>query len=330
MNVCILLGFVLFILPAFLTRDLEMLRMILALPLLMAVCAMGAQKLLYCFHPPAQKILWIALLTLLAVLDFYHLEGPYQRLWRLNWVTSLHYTKSLERWQAFQILSSMKRKSGPGIVLTEFDPTPFDQTLTTALYPFNAARNPAFSPFQAQWAGLLTNINYSPFLAKRFPDSKWFSLAPGQDSSDGTLVLGIIPMDSVNQEILIHWLEIERALRSETSQWLQLPLGQTNAELTQSLYQIRLLANKDPFLESCLGERIFYCEMTGSNSNGVLMALHRALTLGYPAANLYNDLGVYWFTAGDPAKAREAFNAALRCPINHTSAWANLQKIPRP
>src|SRR5208283_5117491 len=101
------------------------------------------------------------------------------------------------------------------------DQAPFDQTLTTAVYPFNAARNPALSPIQARWAGLLTNINYAPFLAKRFAQSKWFPLPPDHDPSHANLVLGIIPVDSANQDVLMHWLAVEQALQPETFEWLQ-------------------------------------------------------------------------------------------------------------
>jgi 4-amino-4-deoxy-L-arabinose transferase-like glycosyltransferase len=330
MNASLLLGFALFMIPAFLTWQFEALRIVLVLPLLVVVCAWGARQLLEGFSPAARKTLFGILLTLTAALDGYHLAGPYQQLWRSDWDYSNHATKSLDHWQAFQILSSMEKQSGPGLILTEFGPSPFDQTLTTALYPFNAARNPFLSPLQARWAGLLTNINYAPFLSKRFPHSKWFPLAPGQDLSRAALVLGIIPVEPANQGILIHWLEVERALRSETFQWLQLPMNQANPGLGRELSPILPMAAKDPFLESCVGERIFYNEMTVSDSKGVYQALHRALTLGYPAANLWNDLGVYYFTAGNPAKAREAFEAALHSPINHTSAWDNLQKVPRP
>jgi hypothetical protein len=329
-NFFLLLGFVLLTAPALLTRDFEMLRMTLVLPLVVTLSALGAMKLILGLPSPSSKIIWVVLLILMAGLDFYHLEGPYQARWHSVEITSNRPSKLLERWRAYQILSSMYKKSGPGLILMEFDRTPFDQTLTTALYPFNAARNPSLSPLQVQWAGLLTNINYAPFLAKRFPNSKWFPLPDNSDPSQSTLVLGILPMDPVNQKIVDHWLVVEQALRMETSQLLQLPINQTNPKLTQNLYSILPLADKDPFLESCIGEKIFYSEMTNSNSPGVLTALRRALTLGYPSANLYNDLGVYWFTAGNALNARKAFEAALHSPLHHTNAGVNLQMIPNP
>ncbi len=329
-NLGLLSGFAFFALPGLMTCQYEPFRLLLILPVLASITGLGIWKLFTESDKATSRLFCVLLLVTSIALDIYHLDGPYQHLWRTDWKAAHISSKLLERWKAFEILSSIERKSGPGLIFTEFDQTLIDQTLTTALYPFNASRNPSLSPDQARWASLLTNINYAPFLNKRFPDSKWFPLSSDQDPSHATLVLGIIPVEPENKKTFLHWLEIERSLRPETFEWLQIPLNRTSPHLSQWLYPILSMTEKDPFLESCLGERLFYAEMTNAHWNDVFKVLQRAITLGYPSANLYNDLGVYWFAMGNPDKAREAFQAARRSPLHYIGSPYNPQVTTHP
>ncbi len=329
-NAYLVLGLVLFTLPALLTNQYEPLRVVLVLPFVLLLAAQGAWNVLGALASINWKWVGVGLILLSMCLDFYHLEGPYHRLWSTNWRASYLSCKLMERWQAYQILSSISRQKGPGLIFTEFDETLTDQTLTTAVYPFNASRNPGLSPTQAHWAGLITNINYAPFLSKRFPESRWFPLSADGDGSHATLVLGVLPLQELDRKTFDRWLEFEKALRPATLEWVGTPLNRVNHRLNPLLYPLLSQTGKDPFLESCLGERLFYSEMNEGHPAQTLERLHRALTLGYPAANLFNDLGVYWYTQGDLPNARKAFEAAIRSPLNHTSAKDNLRSLPAP
>jgi hypothetical protein len=327
-NAYLLLGLGLFVLPALLTNQYEPLRVILVLPLVLLLAAQGSWTFLSASDSSSRKWVGVGLILLSVSLDYYHLEGPYHRLWSTNWKASYKSSKLMERWQAYQILASLSRQSGPGLIFTEFDETLTDQTLTTAVYPFNATRNPSLSPIQANWAGFVTSINYAPFLSKRFPDSRWYPLSADGDASHANLVLGVLPVRDPDWETLNRWMEFEKALRPATLEWVGAPLNRVNHRLNPLLYPVLSLTGKDPFLESCLGERLFYSEMNEGHPAQTLECLHRALTLGYPAAHLYNDLGVYWYTRGDLPKAREAFQAAIHSPLDRSSARDNLRSLP--
>ncbi len=327
-NLCLICGLILFLLPAFLTGEVEMLRMILVLPFIFIYCALGLQNLLELVPPQRRMTFFLMLLIIVAFSDFYRMEITYRNFWKTDPTVSLRYTKSLQRWKAYEILQKQSEKFGPGIILTEFDPTPFDQTFTIATYPFNAARNPHLDYAKATWTGLITNVNYVPYLCHQIPSSRWFPLSVGLNTSMDNLVLGIIPVESNTSKRIYSWLQMEKNLWPITYALFQMPYGQLDPNISKMLLQCRSSINNDSFLESSLDEKQFIYDMSNHDTVNALKDMQRALTLGYPAAHIYNDLGVLWFTLGDYSNARESFKAALRAPLNHTQAALNLNHTP--
>jgi Flp pilus assembly protein TadD len=56
-------------------------------------------------------------------------------------------------------------------------------------------------------------------------------------------------------------------------------------------------------------------------------ALHRALTLGYPTVEIFNDLGVFWFSLGNRSKSIASFRMALKIPGNHAPPLENMKRM---
>ncbi len=327
----LLLGFglVLFILPGWLTMELEFFRLVLIIPLLLAVIMMGMSVLALKLSPSVRLGAILGILAISTGLDFYHLLGPYQQSCHSDYLTFNADTRSYERMKAYDILREKAQNKGPGLIFTSFESSSFNQTLTLATYPFNAAWNPRLSPTNSTWIGFLTNINYAPFLARRFPEIQWFQTIPENYRSQEILILGILDMNHPEiRAILGHWMEFERAMRPLVWETVNLGFGKSHQHILDSMARLQTLANSDPFLKSCLAEKIFFNAMVDSKPALGLEALRQALTMGYPAAHLFNDLGVFWFTQGDYAKARQAFESALRSPLNHTNALENLRKTP--
>lgn len=336
-NLCLIGGMVFSLLPAFLTGQVEMLRMVLVLPFILIFCALGLQSLLKDVSLEKSMASFLILLIIVAFSDFYRLEITYRDFWKADAGVSLRYTKSLERWKAYEILHEKSDNSGPGIIFTEFkpgiifaefDPTLYDQTLTIATYPFNAARNPQLDYSKATWAGLITNVNYVPFLCHQIPSAKWFPLSIGLDASLENMALGIIPIGPETSKRIYGWLQMEKNLWPVTYAFFQMPYGHLDPNISKMLVQCRESINNDPFLESVLDEKQFIYDVSNHDQTQALKDMQQALTLGYPAAHLYNDLGVLWFTLGDFTNARECFKAALRAPLNHTRAAINLSHTP--
>jgi hypothetical protein len=327
-GIWIMIGLFLFSLPALLTRELEFFRWVLILPLILGISALGLQELLIDLPWKLRRLVLGGILLSIGLLGAYHLFGPYRDTWRNvgNWN---EYSKSYEKWKAYQVLNRLQSEAGPGWILTEFESSSFNPSLAVATYSFNAARNPFLAQQPVKWAAFMTNINYLPFLFKRFSQAQWFYTSLDPQSPQNVLLLVVVPLDSPKVlETFQHWLQMDRALEPETSATLHLSFHQSQDEILRALYQNRSLTKGDPFLESCLDEKIYFHEMSESHPLLALQALRWALTSGYPAAHLYNDLGVLWFTLGDNTKARQCFLSAIHSPMNHTTAAINLRRIP--
>ena len=325
------LGFFLFTLPGWMTRELEMFREILVLPVLAAVAVLGLCDWLQAVSP-AKRAFWAgAALLAAASLDFYHLLGPYQAANHSNYASLAGYSKSFERWTAWRILEQKERENGPGLILTELDSSPFDQSLTVASYPFNAARNPRLSKLHCRWGAFLTNINYAPFLSRRFPQIQWIEPGLVENESRETVILALVDLEDPGIKSAFQgWADFDKAMHPVTSQMLHLKFGGDHRDILEGLSGLESQAAADPFLRSCLAERVYYNAMAENGFSTAFESLKDALLKGYPAAHLYDDLGVLWFTQGDYAKARQAFQMALGSPLNHTNALENLRRIPVP
>ena len=317
--------FLLFGMPAFLSNDPEFLRTLLDWPLLLAGAALGISTL---GRGPFRHPAWapMILLSFCAGLGLYHLEGPYRSAWRSNDQATLLDVKSLERYRAYQILDSVSRAQGPGLVLTELDPGPYDQTFATAVYPFNIARNPRLQGIEPGWAALVTNLHYGPFLVLQFPQARWFPLASESASPQGTLLLGLFPWNSKTQPFLHRWLTADQALHPLTDLTFNNSIQGPSQPPLERLLALEPSMEKDPLLMSCLTERIFLAALASSRGATALPILQKALKTGYPGANLWNDLGILWWNLGDREKARQAFAAAHQAPIDHTPARYNFSR----
>jgi hypothetical protein len=317
------------LLPGLLTHELEINRLVQILPILIFFAAIGIQSILAHIVTPQRKIFCLYLLLIPSFfLDSFHLFGIYQKEIHKNPESLGTEMRSIERWKAFQVLRKISDQNGPGWILLNFEINSWDQTLLLATYNFNAARNPHLTPEKSSWAGILTHLDYSPFLSRRFPESRWCVLCPDPLSSHSDLVLGIIPINDENRTTLTQWLKADQALNPMVSEYIHLPMDSSyRGNILLSLYGLRPLFQGDPFLESCLDEKIFMNEMAIHHPDRAFDALHRALTLGYPTVEIFNDLGVFWFSLGNRSKSIASFRMALKIPGNHAPPLENMKRM---
>ncbi len=321
-------AFVVFLLPGFLAADhVEMFRIIPVMPILLLAAAVGAQKLAVNFTGGTRGPLLAVLFILSSSLDIYHLLRPQLDFngFRAGFKTQVED----ESFKAFKEFEATARERGPGIIFTEFLLLPHGHNLKVASYPFNAADNPRLNPTSSHWAGLVVNLNYVSFLAKRFPESNWKSLAVGRPE-DGGLALGIIPLTPQNRELFLGWIKINDYLHA-------LGVRSENMMNNPKLYDSVLtrlpggyaLMGGDPFLESLYGEwaaQYHYSKGLGENT----AALQRALAKGYPSPHLYFKLGNIYYLEGDMKNAREAYRNAVKTLPNFTAAQAVLNYMDNP
>lgn len=318
----------LFYLPGFLTGGVEMFRILPILPPLLAGVALGLSSLL-----SSLKRSWrwpvLGLFLLLSLgMDGYHLLGAYAGVWthpKDNWFGS----KSLDRLRAYGILEDLHKKAGPGWVLSELVPDLYDQSLSIATYEFNVGENPKLDPAQAQWAALLINCNYEPFLSKDFPQARWIRLTPDMGWPDGGLMLGLIPLPCSNPALL------ERLIQANQASHGLVPFVFDNRDylsrqpVVEKLGSFYPLFKGDPFLESCFWEKIADNAYGDRDYEAQVAALRQAVEKGCPTAHLYNNLGALYFRHGRFKEARGAFGKALHCKVNDTSAADGLALLEK-
>ncbi len=222
------------------------------------------------------------------LLDAKHLLKP-----SLDYLASqkgISATASNPNLQAYQILNTMRLNKGPGIIFTDFLPVQYGHSLFVTTYPFNSAFNPEFDPEKATWAAILTNINYQPFLVKRFPESKWYWVGNRPPSLAGGLTVGILPITSANHGIVLSWVKVQGVfhqlqLEGEGSYNEEKAYEQSVQHLLEGYDAIK----GDPFMESCYWEwrsQYFFSPSYSEN----IAALQNAIQRGYPAVHLYQNV----------------------------------------
>jgi hypothetical protein len=315
--------FFLLILPGFITGGLDAHRVIQVLPFLLLAAAFGGVSLLSAISPGA-RVLALAVVMILSMgLDGRHLFGVYRGLWTQPgpWFAS----KSVERMRAYGILRELKEKQGPGLILSELVPDIFDQTLSIATYSFNAAENPKVPLESARWVAIFTNVHYQPYLAKTFPQAAWTWLAPDVGRPDGGFLLGVIPLPSAHPEILSRWIRANGTSHSLAGAVFDHHDWKSRAVVLKNLQALHFAFEGDRFLESCYWEKVAENEYADRNYEAQVEALRQALRKGYPAAHLYNGLGALLLRRSHLQEARDCFQKAVECKLNHTSAATALE-----
>ncbi|HTC19650.1 MAG TPA: glycosyltransferase family 39 protein, partial [bacterium] len=319
-------SFLLLLVPGLASHDLELMRIMMVIPLLLLVTAMGIVRLAGEVSAKWRMTLILALLGFSACLDTYHLAGPYADIWQKpgDYFRSL---KSEESYNAYRILSEKSKKDGPGWLFLDFLCFPLDQTLTVASYPFNATLNPALQSSQPTWAAVLTNVNYRPFLAQRFPKAEWFQVGSSLSPWDGEVMVGVIPLDAQNQADIRHWVEVQPLFHEVTRQLARQQADQKREEFLGPFLKEAGQVQGDPFLASSFWEIAYFNHSADKRFQDSFNDLTRILQEGYPAAHIFNELGsLLWFRKDYP-EARKAFQRAVLTGGNHTLAVDNLGQL---
>lgn len=296
-----------FLVPGFLSLNMDGNRVVQVLPLVIVLTASGFRTLMERLPLRGKWTLVGAVLLFTLVFDLARLWGPHlhpegipRGLREMG--------KSLVRYKAFEALLETSRKEGPGIVLGEWD-LPADRTLQMASYPFNAAQNPDFDAREARWLAVLADIRFKPFLERRFPKGRWKVL--GEDpSGPGDQVLCILPMEAY-RESLWRWAEADRAFAALNWAIDHLHHRDCLGRLDQGIREHYPLIQGDPFLEACYWEKVgsFYYYY-GGHFQEHLRTAQLAVERGYPASHLYFNLAGLWKIAGEDAKVQEALRKA--------------------
>ena len=318
--------FFILLLPGFLTGGLDAHRVVQSMPFFLLLAAFGLTSLLASLDKSRRVLCLAVVLVLTAGLDHHHLFGVYHRLWTQP-DENVEVYKPFERGRAYLILKDLAKKEGPGFVLSDLVPDIFDQSLSVAAYPFNAAQNPRLDPAAARWAALFTNVHYQPALEKQFPGARGFWLASDLGRPDGGFLLEVIPLPCAHPEAFERILRADQAMADLVGPSYDNHDWKPRGPIVEALIQKFPHFKGDPFLESCFWEKIAQNEYMDHHFMAQTTALEQALKRGIPAAHLYNDLGALYFRHNRLAQARKAFQTALGSVPNHTSAKTGLEML---
>jgi hypothetical protein len=320
-------GFFLFLLPGILSADhVEMFRIIQVMPVLLLLVAIGIIRLLDDLPRRRRLTAFVLILVFSLPLDLYHLLKTSSA--SFNPLNPVFEVKDENYW-AYQKFQAQFEKSGPGLIYTDFILLDHDHTLNVMSYHFNALVNPKYRFEEARWAGVVTNVHYVPFLARRFPGSQWYPITP-YAVEDGGSAAGIIPVMPGNLEVLLKWSIAHRYFHRLNIQAENIMNNRAQYIVAvQKLPEGYPLVSGDPFLESCFGEWMGQYHF-GPDFGPNIQAIRRALLKGYSTANLYYKLGNFYLLNRQRTEAKKAYLMAARSHPNYTNvkdAIAYLEKL---
>jgi hypothetical protein len=195
----LLAAFLFFISPGLLPNSFEPFRAILVAPILLCLMAIGSGWLLTELPARSRKTAIVLILALCAVLDLYHLWGPYHQTWGRQGPGCSRF-KAIESWRAYDELRTMEEKEGPGLIL-DLSSRP-DPLLRIAVHPFNVGEDPKFSLSRPRWFSLLADEGTGKRLRLSFDGGRWTWLSEHLKNPGSGLVLGLIPATPRNLAVL--------------------------------------------------------------------------------------------------------------------------------
>ena len=311
--------------PGFLTRDLEMQRVLSLIPLLLFVAVVGLVHFVSSLPKRWVILSLVCFLGSSVGFDFYRLAVPLHET--LELCRDRQILESQESANAYEVLKRKAKQEGPGYLFLDYVAVPLDQTLLLATYPFNAAQNPELKDPQPTWAAFLTNVNYRPFLEKRFPDAQCLVVGSHLLPWDGELMLVVLPLSPANRATVDLWLKAQPLFHEATAGILRRAEERSREEVLAEFLKGYSLVQGDSFLVSVFWEICYFNHSADRKFVDSLNDLTQVLGKGYPAAHVYNELGSLLYFKKDPANAQRAFLKAVQLGGNHTLAPENLKVL---
>jgi hypothetical protein len=315
-------SFIVFLLPGMLGEGFEFYRVIPVLAVLIPIISLGWARLTQEFSSRWSAAILLLLMSPSLALDFHQLMDIYPHLWDspAYWSKQI---KSINQYRAYNILRSKSLSDGPGLIFSDFVPGYQDQSLNLADDQFNGVNNDRLDWQKAKWAALVINVNYQPFLAKRFGSGKTYWLSKDLNTADGGWMLWVIDITDANRPIFNQWRIASRALNDYIYQYFLKPSPMDDSSFSKVLETfsgIYPLFKNDSFLEAFYWEKkadLFY---NAGRLPDAAQSLNHSLQTGCPAAHLFYRLGTLQMIQNDRINARKTFLKAVHAPINFTQS----------
>lgn len=308
------LAFFLGWLPGFLSNTVEFNRALLVLPFLVLICSLGAGSLVA--HFPLPKKEWG-----LALLLFWTFSSRFTTSFPSGDLPASVSSVIDEEKICGRTLESLAKTEGPGWILSDFIPYPEDHSLNFYSYSFNAALNPALSGAKVSWCALFTEDHFEPYLRQEFPEARWKHFQNNDPRLKSRHVLALIPLNGSNRSRLESWKDLHRTIEGIDFAVMDLSNGRPRNKVLESLGDLASSLPQDPFLRSCLFEKLafhyswektFHPEDLGTNWAAYGGLFRRSIAHGVQDAELYEKWGKLLVLEGQWDEAQAAFRRALK------------------
>jgi hypothetical protein len=323
---------VLFIAPGALSHDVESHRVLLLLPVVLTVTAIGLQSLFLTVPVIFRYYLLILLLSISLVMDLTRANIP------LNWDSTPGAIRN-ERFFSYEILKPIANEQGPGLLYTEMIPNTKDFSLTYCTYPFNSALNPNLHFENAKWAAIFTENHYVPLLQKRFPQIQWFSLPTSNPHIFSGHVLGWLPLTANSRLVFLQWISFQRFLLQNDLKIIDSPSGKSIQSPLRDFLDFYPYLPNDIFLQSCYFQRLVFLysaekafnpEDTWTNWENFSSVFYSAFNHSYRNVFLCERFARILMMEGKNQESRHILNRALQLSPHNQWLEYELQQVAKP
>ncbi len=278
-------------LPGLLTSNVELYRILLTLPLLTLLAAIGAHGLM-AYRP---RLLHTAgILFLVAASFFLDVHNYISHYCDISLVPAGRQWRNVGYHHVYQILKTLYRQSGPFYVFSEFNNDYDNKTLNVACYPFDAVQNPALSASHPQWAVVIVNFQYAPYLIQNFPGLRFKLLKTDRIGPADSKPFGIfmIPTSQIPPARLDQWIQTDHIYREIDFEIKNKTTVETWAGFLESFSSLGNQSKGDRFLTAVYWEKMGFFKFLDAHVVQASEAYQNAISQGIPAAQLYYNLGV--------------------------------------
>ncbi len=303
----VLSGLFLGLLPGILTTSVELHRATLSLPFWILLGTEGALSLGPALGKPRDWVPFLALGSVLAALNFYNFISPYCDI---NRVPMERQWRNLSYADAYQVVKTLDDRTGPVYLFSDFNTDYDNKTLNVACYSFDALQDPRLSAAKPQWAVLIINSHYAPYLTKTFPGTQFRILRTDRPSPEPFGIF-LIPTDRIGPDRLRDWIAADQVYREENMKVKNKNLNGTWSPYADYFSSLRDRYPRDPFLTTVYWEKAGLYAVFDKDYRSAADDYRKAAD-SLPAAHLDYDLSFCLRALGDEKGSRQAYDRAIQ------------------
>ncbi|HVZ80102.1 MAG TPA: hypothetical protein VHE12_04785 [bacterium] len=244
-------------LPALFFSVVEPFRLFQLLPLILLAIAVGIQTLLGSIPKAGKGWVALALVAVSGAWDLGRLIRPYRDVPGHPGLFSTT-GKSLEKFQAFWMVSDLSAGSGPGFFFAELVPDSTDMSLAYMTLPADAREFPVEPSPSIRWLAFLAPVHDLPSMVREFPGLRGNPLPSQVPGRMSDRFLAVLPLHDGDLASYKDWWPAFRVFWQADFLVTDLSNGRSRKGILDLLKRSYPALPKEPFLQSCFFEKLLY------------------------------------------------------------------------